>query len=248
MGMSLEDIAKPGDDFSLAIQSFGGNSEFNSHRMLRINIGKDGSIYLTMMKIQDQDREWQVNSAPFSDDALTRDFDLSCMSNVGKAVTPKFSFHASGAINVGQHRSYRPPLRTLRNPEQLCLIQYGNPGDLPAINVEEFNSWQKKKGHPLLPIGIAFPGGVLATRVYVSGPDQLDLDKLVCSDFEMTQLNYVFRIRGLPNTFPQSKSGDYGYDLWLATGQWFKERWKGPLIAVPATNPSDDPEASRKTT
>lgn len=145
MGMSLEDIAKPKDDFSLAIQAFGGSGEFNSHRMLRLIIGKDGSIYLSMMKIQGEDKEWQVKSAPFSNDALTRNFDLTSMSSVGIAVTPKFSFHASGAINVGQHRTYRPPLCTLRNTEQLCLIQYGNPGDLPAINTEKFNSWQKKR-------------------------------------------------------------------------------------------------------
>lgn len=100
----------------------------------------------------------------------------------------------------------------------------------------------------MLPIGTSLPGGILATRVFVSGPDKLILDNLACSDFDMIQLNYIFRIRGLPSSFPQSKSGDYGYDLWLATGQWFEEKWKGPLVAIPATSPSDDPEASRKTT
>lgn len=246
-GVSLEITAVSGGDFSLSIETVNRNGEVNSHRVLRISISKDGSIYLLMMKMQDQDKEWQINSSPITDNGLTRDFDLSCIGNIGTAITPKFSFHASGAINFGQHRAYRPPLRTIRSPEQLCLLQYGNPADLPVIDIEKFNSWKKKKKHPLLPMGIAFPGGVLATRVYASGPDELDLKKLISLDFEMTQMNYLFRIRGLPNTFPQSKSGDYGYDLWLATGQWSKEKWKGPMIAVPTINPNDDPEACRET-
>ena len=69
---------------------------------------------------------------------------------------------------------FRPPLRTLENIEQLCLIQYGKPTDLPLIDIDEFNSWQENNGHPLVPLGMPFPGGVIVTRFFVSGPNGFD--------------------------------------------------------------------------
>lgn len=245
--MSIAINSRPGDEFSMAVHTIGGNAIFNSHRVLRLIIWKDGSLFLTMLKIAGMDKSCKVGRASFEEEMLTRDFDLGMMNALGEVVTPKFSFHPSGAINIGDHRIYRPPLRTINSLEQLCLIQYGNPVDLPAINMAEFNAWNDTKGHPLITLGTPLPAGVLATRMFVAGPSEFNsLKNIVCSDFDHVQLNYIFQIRGLGDEFPLSKSGDHGYDLLIATSCWHSEKWKGPVILIPATNPSDNPETARK--
>jgi hypothetical protein len=116
-----------------------------------------------------------------------------------------------------------------------------------VITTDEFNNWQQAKGHSIFPAGTPFPGGVVATRVFVAPPSGFEAHKQhACADFKVCQENLIISIRGLEERFPADDSGAHGYDLVLSTGQWRGADWKGPLLVLPATHPSDDPEAARK--
>lgn len=224
---------------------FGGPMGITMHRVLSLTIGGDGSLYFTQMK--PEGTLWQVGQAPPKPEFLSRDIDPSKFERKGATEAPKISFHASGAVNLGDFRTYRPPLRTLSRLEQLCLFHYGDPRQLPEITQEEFNAWHDTNGHPILPSGTPFPAGVVATRVFVAPPSGFEAHKQhACPDFEMLQQNLVISVRGLEGRFPGDGSGAHGYDLVLSTGQWQGASWKGPLMVVPATGPSEDPEAARR--
>ena len=245
MLLSLGVAAEPNDRFSLCVPMFGGPNVVTMHRVLALTVGGDGSLYFTLMK--PEDTSWKVGRAPPIPEFLSRDVDPSKFVTEGTTSAPKVSFHASGAVNVGEFHTYRPPLRTLSRPEQLCLIHFGDPRQLPEITTDEFNNWQQTKGHPILPSGTPFPGGVVATRVFVTPPSGFEShSQHACPDFEVMQQNLIISIRGLEERFPADEAGAHGYDLVLSTGLWRGVDWNGPLMVVPATNPSDDPEAARK--
>jgi hypothetical protein len=237
--------AEPDDRFSQCVTMFGGPTGITMHRVLAFTVSGDGSLYFTLMK--PVHRSWMVGHAPPKQEFLSRDVDTSKIVPEGTTSAPKVSFHASGAVNFGRFRKYRPPLRTVSRLEQLCLCHFGDPRQLPEITTDEFNNWQQTKGHPILPAGTPFPGGVVATRIFVAPPSGFESHKQrACPDFEVSQQNLIISIRGLDELFPPDESGAHGYDLVLSTGQWQGADWKGPLIIVPATNLSDDPEAARK--
>ena len=233
-----------GDAFSPSV-SMVRAGEIVFHRILRLWFGRDGSVYLTL--IRSDSGHWQVGKAPTGSALLSREVDTSACAPLGATDATKISFHASGAVNLGQFRGYRPPLRTLSQMEQLCLIHYGDPSALPAMGVSEFNAWAAKKGHPLVPIGMPFPGNVIATRVFVAPPLGFDAhSEFICPDFELMQSNLIVQFRGAPEEFPQDPDGAHGFDLVLSTGQWCGENWRGPLVVIPATGELPDSEAGRR--
>ena len=80
----------------------------------------------------------------------------------------------------------------------------------------------------------------------MNGPKKFDtINKLANTDYDLFQMIYNFKIHGLTDEFQKCESGDYGYNLFITTGLWLGDNWKGSNIVIPATYPKEDPEASR---
>ena len=108
MLLSIGVNAEPNNRFSQCVSMFGGHTGITMHRVLVLSIGGDGSIYFTLMK--PDSTPWKVGHAPPKLEFLSKDVDPSKFVPEGTTSAPKVSFHASGAVNFGKFRRYRPPL------------------------------------------------------------------------------------------------------------------------------------------
>lgn len=235
--------AGPKDALSFGVMTIEGPAGPATRRLLRIDIGKDGSLYLTVMSAAPT--SWSVAVGPWDSRSLEKGVRHRDVRQLSSTMERKVSFHASGRVRMGPVYTYRPPLRTIPQIECLCMVQYGDPTMLPPISIAEFNMWQEKKGHLLVPT-ILVPGHVLVTRIYIAPPLRFDgYTQFACSDFDFLQQNVILGLHGLPSCFPVRPEGGHGYDVIVATGQWTDGQWAGPLVLIPATEQSDDPEQSR---
>jgi hypothetical protein len=125
------------------------------------------------------------------------------------------------------------------------LIHFGNPNNFEKISHAEFNKWQKKKKHPLIPLCPYFPQSIIACRFYIAPPD-MNKEDLLRSDFENSQFDFTLKIRGLDKQFPKSKTGNHGYDLVISSGMWDDKKWKGPSIIIPIIDKNDKPNKGRR--
>jgi hypothetical protein len=243
IGFSIGIKATRKDAFSLGVSVFDGQEGFIERRLLRLDIGKDGSVYLTPMA--QGAASWMVGAGQWNEKAASKDFDPSTLRQVAAMDEKKISFHASGYTKLGAVSTYRPPLRTISRVELMCLVHHGDPGLLPAISLDEFNAWKETKGHSLFP-GIVLPGHVVATRLFIAPPKGFkEYQKFHCPDFVLFQQNLIVEVGGLPESFPQRQEGNHGYDLIIAMGNWPGTQWKGPLVLIPATGRLDDREGGR---
>lgn len=97
-----------------------------------LNLGKDGSIYISPSK--KEIKSVRTGKTTAENGTISINYNEGESIEDLKQLNSKTSFHASGAINsIDSSRSYRSSLRNIQEQEELCIFLFQHPEKMEEI-------------------------------------------------------------------------------------------------------------------